>query len=94
MADRLIYREWDGVSHSRLNRKLHPILVADSGLRLPRGRCGGKRIPFWGVILGCNFRNGAPRETASHFDAVAHLVRLPRQALQTKTGWNVNSNRL
>ena len=49
-------------------------------------RWGGfrKACPALRAQSGMQFPRGARRETASHSDAVAHLVCLPRQALQTK----------
>ena len=73
-------------SQSRLNRKMHPTLKANSETRFPHQHPLGNGIPFWTSIPGCAFRfdvrgklrPGIPAQTGMTFpDGAGFGKRVP-----------------
>ena len=55
-ASRFEASNWDAVSGCALFGKLHPVLSRNSGSQFPLGASAGKRVPEFGQIVGCDFR--------------------------------------
>ena len=58
----LFAQQWDALSVSRPNRKVHPAISRYSGSGFPKQPQSGKRDPLWTKIPGCSFREAHIKE--------------------------------
>ena len=71
-VSRFSAQEWDALSVSRPNRKVHPAISRYSGSGFPKQPQSGKRDPLWTKIPGCSFREAHIKEKDPFAEALVN----------------------